>query len=356
MFLGTYAWFKGVSVLSIQDYKIVLADKTLKISTSPTGNFKDMLTSEDLKDAIPEYYGPVSTIFGGLNSDNTSQTFRTLYQGSDLELINNNKDFYKVVDNEHRFFIQDLYLKSDSPGVITIDSSKLIFQANQEENAKIASELTKDHPEDIERVKEELNNVVNSLRFSVLIDNTGRLDQEENEIPNEFYIVNPSSTDEDNREVVPFFGVLDLHNQENVKEGDVPENARDGYFDYIDNDELKSEVLFGDVDDSVKPADIKYIANKTISASELSSSNSVFLANTKDGIKHIDVTRVKGGVEQSIGMDEIEENIQIHIKDKDIRHIKLAIYLEGWDIDNTDNLKYASFYTSFSFKFITGAF
>ncbi len=321
--LSTVAWYNGSSHLQIENFNIGFSSKELKISTDNV-DFKDRLGKNDLNQV--DKFIPVSSMFSSfwLNSKQEQPVFR---KGFDEEEVR--KTTYTSIDDyavaESGFLSQVLYLKSDTDASATLDIEKTYVRPNEDANNDIANKLASKYPEmSHEQIVNNLNKISDSLRMSILV-----LDEEqEHELDDYAYYI------------------IDPHKNGDTLYGGLLDNDLDGYYDNYDG----KEVLFGEAN-NVSESTLVYTDEK---AHHEGKSYSIFEASTKDNVKHLDLGKsVDAGLqiakENSLSLVE-SQDIRISLKTNVSKRIVFSLYLEGWDLDNTNLSMYAHFYMSLVFK------
>lgn len=84
---------------------------------------------------------------------------------------------------------------------------------------------------------------------------------------------------------------------------------------------------------------------------------SSFNAKSKKGTKAVDWEKtLENGfnrtIENSLTVSEAQSAIQIPIIGLKPQKVVISVYIEGWDLDNTDITKLGSFYTNIKFKVV----
>ena len=322
----TVAWYTGSSHLSINNFNIEFANQALTIS-SDNEVFKDRLTQDDLM-KVAEFI-PVSSMHHDVwvASKAVQPVFYNLY------------DAYSVLDNkvedaivaDHGFLSQPIYLKSTADATISIDASETYLKANHQANSRLVEKLRKKFGDQFtdEEILQNLDKIEKSLRLSFLVLNdTG--DESLNDYA--YYIVDPYKDT-----TTKYGGLLDM-------DGDT-------YYDYIQG----KEALTGE---------FSYVEDKLVYDSpsqedgELVGQPTAFNARTKKGVSHLDIEKSisNGGLniveEKSISLQDAKSEIKIPLKAGVSKKIYLSLYLEGWDLDNTNFAMYSYFNMNLSFMML----
>lgn len=319
----TVAWFNGSSHLSINNFNIEFKDQSLTIS-SDNEVFKSNLTQDDLLKVAK--FVPVSSMHSGswLSKNQDHPDFYNVYEAY-YQLDNKESDAAKA---DHGFLSQALYLKSSMDSKVTIDAAETFLKANHEANARVVDTIKDKYPQFTEEeILENLDNIEKSLRISILVLNdTGS--EELNDYA--YYIVDPSKN-----ETTKYAHLIDM-------DGDT-------YYDSVDG----KEALVGD---------FEYDATKLVydqakqEDGELVGHSTCFNARTKKGIEHLNIEEsvANGGLtikeENSLSLQEAENEISIPLKAGISKKIYFSLYLEGWDLDNTSFNMYSYFNMNLAFK------
>lgn len=223
------------------------------------------------------------------------------------------------------YYSVPLYMYCDRSMYATIDASGTTFTPNHEANVSKAKELQEEDPSiDIEQMAVELDNVVNSLRFSIYDCET-----------EEYWIIDPNKG-----ETTTYLGgVLDLD----------ANKVFDLYYD-TDASEYR-EFLYGEYDNV---SDIIYKdADNPVEIENYDTFNAKHAPDAKE----VDIEScIENGViskENSYTPEQLSKMDLITLKTGVPHRIVLSIYIEGWDRDNTNVSSYGAFYSSIKFKLTT---
>ena len=327
----TIAWYNGSSNLAVYNFDIALANKELTISTDNV-NFKDHLTSEDVKDAIPEKYRPVSSSFSN-NWIAQKATLPQFTSGYGEPSTFNMTSFSDVTVRNDGTFRKELYLKCSSYAKVALDAENTFVRADEEANRSIASKLQRKLYRDktVEEVVELLNDIENSLRFSILVLNDDGQDIDDNQYQ---------------------YKIIDPHKNGSTKLGGLLDNDLDGYYDFYNG----KEVIYGEVNNANDTTLVYQSA--TIDDVGPSNTNSCFEANHKNDIEQLDLeaSRAKGMdivEEQSLSLNELD-NFTFELQPDLSKKIVLSLYIEGWDRDSVNYTMFSRFVTGISFKLADG--
>lgn len=323
---SSVAWYNGASFLAVNNFVIRLKDEKLSISND-NERFVDFLSDKELN-AVDKFRS-VSSMFSNIWLDNQSETpiFRGNYS------INNKTAVIDVSDSKvanNGYFSQALYLKCNDDATITLDTIKTTFRAAEEENEKVAEKLLDKYPMFTkEEILFNLNNVVKSLRLSILVLN----DTGDNNFPDyRYYIIDPY------KEGPTYYGgILD--------------NDLDGYFDYYQD----KEIFYGQLEDGVDPNENIVYQSPLGENISFTGGNTCFNSGHKKGVRPIDLeASISNGLaiveEQSVALKDAEDIVEIPLKANISKRIVLSFYQEGWDKDNTNFVMYSHFFVNVLFK------
>lgn len=392
------AWFLGASSLVIDPFVIsVDVDADLKISTVDDKEYaKDSITQEELG-SLDELI-PVSSMrsFSGdwiKDTNNREPVFFQEYKrGNEIEPA--------AIIAKKGYFSKTLYLWSDHHMYVTFDcrnnkkgyvdsngNPSRLISPNEEKNTDKAPEIAEEKAlrdymneaekeiedqgieseiekrkiyaktkEDLKRKytissKENLDKVVNSVRFSILdYQNLARKD--ENDFSSNYTIIDPTKTE--SSDPVVFGGRL------------CTSLTRDYYDYFIDSDGKYKETLFGDAmntDGSLfDRTKLKYLSPLAEDEDREEGEPSCFNAKTQKGVYRLDQDFLKNNVifeeENSISPEEADvafsgnesRGYLIELFPGQSHKLVLSVYLEGWDLDNLDSTQEGSFDMSIRFR------
>ena len=334
----TVAWYASGNLLGIDQIEITFrGEKNIVAGFDPDDieSFKDtIIFNDEVKD---KNYHPVSSMFSGewLDAQLDHPVFRADYTSVDHHDVNSYTKSI-ALDNEDGYFSKEIYLYCDSNVIITLDGKGTSFYADSNANAVKANELGANE-EEIAAIKEDLDNVVNSLRFSVLIPKENQEDEYA------YYIVDPNK-----KEDTYLCGSLNLFSE------DVSE-----YYHTFYKDGEEFETFFGEYND-----ESLLVYGPAVTAEEdLEGRATEFNAKHKKGARVVDLKEsiengFKPKVEQSLTLKEAdittpegqESGIRISLKAYEPKKIVLSMYLEGWDRDNVGYTEKGQFYADIKFQ------
>ena len=335
----TVAWYDGSSYLALNNINIRLKDKNLEISVD-NQNFKDFLGDEDLRDPNEEQtadkFRAISSEFSDVwkQTKNEQPIFKSSYAQTTKNVMN---DINDVEDADTGYFTKELFIRCNSDVYITLDKDRTTFNADEEDNLAMVDNLVDRFPTlTREEILFNLNNVVKSLRISLLVLNDSD-DTTKNFPDYAYYIIDPYKD-----KTTYYSGILDTD--------------KNGYYDFSHE---KKEILYGQTECSVEGKTVEEClvysepaeTSIDIDRHELTCFNS----GTKEGTKRIDfeASYANGLVrvaEPSVAIEDVEEEVLIPLKANTSKRIVLSFYQEGWDLENTDFVKYAHFYVNALFK------
>lgn len=364
------AWFEGARDLYIDNIELKInADADIFISTDD--NFehaKKSLTTSDFGEL--DKFEPVTTM-GAEHSEwiNDSRVHMPVFMGQYTHL--NVKDPKPEVATRG-FFSKQVYLFSNRTMYVTFDSENTVVEPNTQANDKLATKKAKDRAEKEyyavaeaeiiekgitdeaektqirERIKKELiekyhtqylrelNSIENSLRISLL--------DRQNCTSNPYTIVDPKKSSS-----TVFGGRL------NTSMDDV---YYDFYTDHETNGQSK-EILFGDIKSQDHDLVYKQALDHDI---PVEGEPTCFNAGTKALVRAIDMEDLKTNVvfyeemsmtsgEADVSVSEDESKGYLIKLEPYVAHpVTVSVYIEGWDLDNTNCTQEGSFNMSVKFK------
>ena len=300
---STVAWYTGSSYLAITNIDVRLKDPNLTISVD-NYSFVSKLNNDSL--GYVDNFTAVTSAFSNewIKRKEQMPVFRDGYAAGSDYVFNKASD-YTVANTG--YFSKVLYLKSDIDAYATFDKELTRFLPNTENNHS-----------------EKLDNVVNCMRFSILV-----LDYEY-----KYYIYDPNKSG-----VTYLGGILDSSNS--------------GYY----NTYAGKEILYGEVYSNDPQKDVRdcivYDDPLEEETHEFERNEmTCFNANNARGDrkvnfeKSVDLVRK---IEDSISYDEVEKKLLIPLKANVSTKIVLSFYQEGWDLDNTNFIVHSNFFTTVSF-------
>lgn len=329
----TVAWYIGSSYLAVNNINIGLHDKRLSISTD-NENFKDFIPDDELMSVGK--FRAVSTMFceDWIERKEQVPVFKGSFGTSTRNVVNSVDDANRASSG---YFSQEIFIKCDSDVYLTLDTEKTVFEFDEEGNLAQIQELREKYPGlTDDEILFNLNNVVKSLRISLLVLNDS--DDESEEFPDyAYYIVDPFKD-----KITYMGGILDTD--------------KDGFYDYSRD---KKEVLYGQSHSSDEEKTVEeclVYKDPTENDEEVSTKElTCFTSGNKASVSKIDfdASFANGLVleeERSIALEDAEEEILIPLKTDISKRIVLSFYQEGWDIENTDFVRYSQFYVNVLFK------
>ena len=331
---ASLAWYASSDRLQVNTIDVDLrTDESvgLFISTSQDkDSFKDSINKEELSD-IKEFI-PTSSMFHSRWMERRSENPLFYEITSDIS--------EEGIKSEVGFFQQSFYLLSNISYYATISGIESVFEADKVANSLRAQALSKEI-EDLtkEQIEEKLNNLVNCLRVSILVDTPDYYN---------YYIVDPTKKADD--KPTYYAGRLDTSGR-----------------NYYDIDSYNKEIIYGEVEnrnqikyfdpvsDVITP-DVDYDPNKKLffgNCFEAKSHDYAYTFNKEESF----ASGVSFKEEPSISLEELESDdnpLLIPCYNGVATRIVLSIYLEGWDLDCLNETMGASFNTTLSFKLLRG--
>ncbi len=324
----TLAWYANGLNLEVNNVKVSLvSDPNLEIGIRNKEGmivwYEDEVPSSALKPYHIELFKPVSSMYSSKFID-TKESWPVFREKYGYPIKDNTTTYKENSVASDGYFSLEIYLKSDSDVYVTVDDSSY-FKGNTALNKIKAEDLRSRYPDlTVDEIASRMDNIEKSLRFSLL---------ETSEDNYKYTIIDPyKETD------TYYSGSLDI-------------DANGFYDSYLNSDGKRNEFLFGEYYNDDK---IVYSYNKdTIGYSgELSTFNSGHQSDTYvvdlDASVENGLTRVK---ENSVSLKEASKNDElIALKHDEMKRFVFSIYIEGWDLDNTNVNEYGAFTSMFKFK------
>ena len=325
----TVAWYASGLSLQISDIDVsIVTDPTLEIGVKDSdGNinyYKDKLPSEVFKDKYVSLFKPVSSMYSSLFIDSKEDypVFREKYGHPTYSDETTYKSSNVAKDG---YFSIELYLRSDSDVYVTVDSNteRTYFKGDTAKNIEKAKDLVSRYPAlTKEEIASRMDEIDHSLRFSLL----------ETSSDNYNYTIIDPYKDKDTY----FSGSLDID--------------ANGYYDsYIDSSINRKEFYYGEYYN-----DDKLVYELNEEATSISGESSTFNAGHNENTYVVNVDKsIENGLvrakEESVSLTTVSDEL-IALKHNEAKRVVFSIYIEGWDLDNTNVNEYGAFKSSFGFK------
>lgn len=337
---STVAWYTGSNYLAITDINIGLLDPKLSISVDDQ-HFFNKLKDEDLDK--PAKFKSVSSIFSDewIANKGERPIFKGGYASGSKYVCNQSSD---SKDATGGYFCQEMFIKCDTNAYITLDAEQTNFRPDEKSNRALSEDeeflnkMSAQYPNlSREQLKNklytDLNNVVKSLRLSILV-----LDSDSSDAYDDYgYYIIDQFKEQGNDTY--YGGVLDTDD--------------DGYFDTYKH----KEILYGDIrsTDENKTVEECVVYDEPLSSPTTISEEylTCFVAQNYAGdekVNLLDSTDLEIAKENSYDLSEAEQTMLIPVTSSHSQHIVLSIYQEGWDKDNTDFVRYSHFFVNVLFK------
>ena len=330
----TVAWYIGSSYLTIRNFEISLKDQELQISTD-NEHFDQFIPNDELMEV--DRFRAVSTMF--CDEWIARKEERPIFKGgfgfASANVVNSSNAAGNIAEG---YFCQEIFIKSLVSDVyVTLDPELTTFVPDNEGNEAIIQDLREKYPGFTdEEIYTNLNNVVRSIRVSLLVLNDS--DDDSGEFPDyAYYIVDPFKD-----KITYMSGVLD--------------NDKSGYYDYS---EENKEILYGECHSSDPEKTVEQtlvykeptVSSTTVSYKELT----CFTSGNREGVRKIDfdASFANGLVleeEHSVALENVDKEVLIPVRTGVSKRIVLSFYQEGWDFENTDFVRYSNFYINVMFK------
>ena len=341
------AWYGASDRLGVQPLNVSMSTNVnLRISTSDKPEtFVSDLTNNDLNNLGKKFFfAPTSSMYKDrwMSQDADAPVF---YDSSSSHMIDYDGN-PTIEESKYGFFSKEIYLLTNLDYYATLDIDQCVFENNEDANWNRAQTLFEEHPEwnlDKSQIKEKLDNLINSLRISILVNDL---------MDYHYYIIDPTKQSGD---VTYYAGLLD--------------NNNDGFYDsYETRDSLRKEVVYGEVNDRSL---IKYDNPLHTKADSEQDHTQIrdehFFGNSFEGVSDDTVYTFNKEASEEAGLEFAKED---SLSLQDIRNnensllipchkntpskIVVSIYLEGWDKDCINATMGASFNTKLSFKLSRG--
>ena len=316
----SYAWYASNSRVEVSGVDIYIrSERNLVISPTIDGEFKNKLSYEELNES--GVFDPCSSMDSHLWIEQKKAN-PELYRYDMPFVDKNGRPSHSIA--EKGLFSQELYLKVDDDAYITLDKEMFKVEEDEEKNRAHAKKIAPQYPEYTEdEIVERLNSLKKCMRMSILIP-------DENDY--RFYIIDPYK-DED----VYLGGRLDLE--------------KTGYYSYFVTDNKLYETVFGEINNRDK---IIY-DDPLETDSGLIGEETSFNAKDKAGVYRFNIDKsmengMEIGKENSISVEEVEDEIIIPMYHEVPKRIVVSFYMEGWDLDCTNAHMGASFNLEMGFK------
>ena len=353
----TLAWYGSSNRLSVNYLDVgINGDNDLKVSVkNEAGTFVDKLDNQQLNDLDKSFqFEPVSSMFKNNWMDQKKDMPSFYDSSSSLTSSSGEPDLREA---KQGFFSRKIYLLSNANLYATLDGEKSFFTNNEESNSLRAQALYNAHKDEegfdltVEQIKENLNQLENCLRVSILVNN-----------PNyyRYYIIDPNKGE---NEVTTFGGLLD--------------NNGDGYYDTYNHAEIvnnavvytEKETVYGEVNDRSKIVYNDPLHDSSVDDSTVPQPVHSILGNSFNGISKETVytyneqASLANGLEfakeESVTFQDIVDsgmntNVLIPCYANVATEIVVSIYLEGWDRQCVNATMGASFEGNISFKLLKG--
>lgn len=339
---STVAWYTGSAYLAVDQMYIGLLDPRLSISIDDE-HFTDRLADEQLPDV--GRFKSVSSMFSETWLEEKEETpiFKGGYtQGT--KCVYSESDEVRNVPTGAGYFCQEMYIKCEIDAYVTLDVDETTFLPDEKGNQELV-----DDPDFVNlmsvkypnlsgdalksRILFDLNNVVKSLRLSILVID-GDEDDEYDDY--QYYIIDP------------------YKDKETLYGGRLDANA-DTYYDTWEG----KEILYGQLNstDEEKTVEECIVYEEPLSeATSIAAENlTCFVAQNAKNDQKVDLeASYENGLEikkeNSVDLKEADKQILIPVFPKRSQKIVLSLYQEGWDFENTDFVRYSHFIVNVLFK------
>lgn len=319
------AWYAADKRLEIDGIEISVSEGKEVLISLDDENYTNAVT---LEDDNATHFLPVSSIYSEVSDDKP-----VFYEGDQYSLDKNPNKPSVAKDG---YFQQEIYLKANSDVLVTVDTDKTFFEANEKKNEQFIKDYpTYDNNNNLiskdTRLKQ-MDKLRYSMRYSLYLP-----------VSQNYYIIDMLKEDDDNNSEKTYFGgILDTSLN----------NAY--YYDTYILDNKEYEVLYGDVNDRNLVIYDSPSSTDSIIPDELNGFSAIHKANTYTF--NFEKSIENGLVieeEKSYGVSNLDSDTTDLLipleKDKSVK-IVLSIYMEGWDRDCINSTMGASFNSYISFK------
>lgn len=371
----TFAWFAGARELFVDAIELTI-DADADILLSLDDNFEHAKSSLSLED-FGEIGGfsPISSM-GSEHSDwlNNEDAIYPDFIASYRHTLSKEPPLYIATNG---FFQKRLYLFSDRRMYATFDSANTVVQPDVEKNDIVALSKAEKQASttylDLAYAKIDELGITNESRKKEIIEETRK---EQIDYYHDLYLSQLNSIENSLRISIldrdtltnSTYTIIDpKKNGSTVFGGRLNTSAKDTYYDYyIDHDtNTYKETLYGDI--KTQDHDLVYKPAQTTDIL-VNGVPSCFNAGTKAGVCALDMEDLSTNVtfyeETSITPEEADVTVSkdetqgyMILLEPYVPHpITLSIYIEGWDLDNTDITQQGSFTMNVAFRLIREAF
>ena len=331
---STVAWYRGSSYLAVTDINVRLKNPELSISTDGQNYVGRYENPKSLEEQIR--FTAVSSMFSDewIAAKAEKPILKKGFHIGNKYVFNQSSD---VQNADEGYFTQEFYIKSTIDAYVTLDTQTTVFKPDTEnntkelENEKFMRKMHEKYPSFSEEelkpwVKQHLDDVVKSLRLSILV-----LGEDYS-----YYIVDPYKDKETN-----MGGILDTVGM--------------GYFDTYNHKEILYGEVYSNDDNKTVEECVSYDSPLENERSVAIEERSCFNANNAKAdekynpeLSYANGLRIKQ--ENSVSLAEAEEKVLIPVTTSKPTKIVVSFYQEGWDLDNTDFIRYSHFIVDVLFK------
>lgn len=342
--VSVFAFSASASLLQISDLNVSTissAKISLGLKNPTTGeiDYYDQLTSDSYTSSNQtpiEGKGlyPVSSSFLSQWYTTGLTDYTSVTPKFTKEYSSNGEVGFPGFDGIKHYIQTEIFVKQEdivSRGV-NLYLGDLTVKAAHEVNKAKAQALNKENSA-LNVTAEDLDEIVSCLRFSILT-------------PTKYYIIDPSKE-----------GTTTLAGKLNIIDGN---EYYDTFGENYGSEYTSKEALYGEYTGDISKL-VYSSASLTDSAlADSTKDPSCFNAKTKAGIQALDIARSSAnGVELkdevSYTVDELkyssskEDNeLLLSLEPGETKRIVISYYIEGWDLDCTDVVQYASFTSGFT--------
>jgi len=337
--VATAAWYNIVDIARINNINLIFYNEDTTLTLELLDRNGEVVKNEDGSIKYGEFTNEELGINSETKLDNVSGMFESSWNGGEentSDVVPTFRSAYRSVGNYQQTvdatggYSEDGYQKNYIQNSFYLTCSKdariyLSDNTNLIPNEELNEEIAKRTGASLEG----LNKAAQAARISFYSDDG--------------YVI--TKLDE---EQTLFGGILDIN--------------CDGYYDYRSDDEEMKEVLYGEYDSS------EVIYEGVGEAQTPLDTNNTFISNHKEGVKMIkdngiDIVKkensvtidsLKPSVFEELGRGDGNEPEPImYLKANERKRLVVSIYIEGWDLNTTDEIQLACFNFGLGFVALT---
>lgn len=345
--VSVFAFASASSILQVDDLSIsTISPAVIKMGVRNTASgeidYYDQITSDNL--VASGYQGLVDKTFYPVSSSfkdkwlikNDSGTYSDVTPMFTKEYPSNGAVEFPGYDLSSKDYLSmEIFLKEEDLNSrdVNIYLKDLTVKANNSANLQKAKELSRQNNAVV--TEDQLDKIADCIRVSILTDT-------------DYYIIDPNKS-----------GTTVLAGRLNVSDADeYYDTYGTNYQDYILSCSTK-EALYGEYTGTYDKLVYDQASDTDSGLTDNSLQSSAFNAKTKAGISPLNVAEsVKNGIElkeeDSVSSDKLiyasdssSNTPLVSLSAGESHRIVISYYVEGWDLDCTNLVQYASFTSTF---------